>query len=68
MCGQRTRLRTDVDPPRFLDRTAIGGGGDIVSPPPGRLLVLTVVFLVVLLGNYDDTATARIVSRYGGFL
>ena len=67
MCGQRTRLRTDVDPPRFLDRTAIGGG-DIVSPLAARVLVLTVVFLVVLLGNYDDTATARIVSRYGGFL
>jgi len=29
----RTRPRTDVDPPRFLDRAAIGGGG-------GRLLVL----------------------------
>ena len=68
MCGgQWTRPRTDVDPPRFWDRTVIGGG-DIVSPLPGRLLVLTVVFLVVLLGNYDDTATARIVSRYGGFL
>jgi len=25
MCGLRTRPRTDVDPPRFLDRTAIGG-------------------------------------------
>jgi len=26
MCGLRTRPRTDVDPPRFLDRTAIGVG------------------------------------------
>jgi len=26
MCGLLTRPRTDVDPPRFLDRTAIGGG------------------------------------------
>jgi len=25
MCGLRTRSRADVDPPRFLDRTAIGG-------------------------------------------
>ena len=25
MCGLRTRQRTDVDPPRFLDRTAISG-------------------------------------------
>jgi len=27
MCQMRTRPRTDVDPPRFLDRTAIGGRG-----------------------------------------
>jgi len=26
MCGLRTRPRTDVDPPRFLDRSAIGAG------------------------------------------
>ena len=39
MCGLRTRPRTDVEPPRFLDQTAIGGEGDIVSPPPGRYLV-----------------------------
>ena len=39
MCGLRTRPRTDVDPPRFLDQTVIGGEGDIVSPPPGRYLV-----------------------------
>jgi len=26
MCGLRTRPRMDVDPPRFLDRTAIGAG------------------------------------------
>jgi len=26
MCGLRTRPRADVDPPRFLNRTAIGGG------------------------------------------
>jgi len=25
MCGLRTRPRTDVDPPRFLDLTAVGG-------------------------------------------
>ena len=31
MCGLLTRPRTDVDPPRFLDRTAIGGVGDISS-------------------------------------
>jgi len=34
----RTHPRTDVDPPRFLDRTAIGGR-HIVSLPPGRYLV-----------------------------
>jgi len=39
MCGLRTRPpRTDVDPPRFLDRTAIGGL-HIVSRPSGRYLV-----------------------------
>jgi len=26
MCGLRTRPRADLDPPQFLDRTAIGGG------------------------------------------
>jgi len=26
MCGLWTRLWTDVDPPQFLDQTAIGGG------------------------------------------
>ena len=26
ICGLRTRRRTDVDPPRFLDRTVIGAG------------------------------------------
>jgi len=35
-CGLRTRPRTDVDPPRFLDRTAIDRG-HIVSPPPGAI-------------------------------
>ena len=41
LCGLRTRPRTDVDPPRFLARTAIGGGissrsprGDILSHEP----------------------------------
>ena len=44
MCGLRTRPRTDVDPPRFLDRTAIGGGGrHIVSPPPARYLAIVCV-------------------------
>jgi len=37
-CGLRTRSQTDVDPPRFLYRAAIGRG-DIVPPPPGRYLV-----------------------------
>ena len=36
--GLRTSPRTDIDPPRFLDRTAVGGR-HIVSPPPGRNLV-----------------------------
>ena len=29
MCGLRTRPRTDVDPPRFLDRTAVGPPGQV---------------------------------------
>jgi len=32
----RTHPQTDVDPPRFLDRTVICGG-QIVSPPPGAI-------------------------------
>ena len=43
ICGLRTRPRTDVDPPRFSDLTAIGGGGHIVSPPPGRYPVFSTV-------------------------
>ena len=39
MCGLRTRPRTDVDRPPFLDRTAIGGGRHIVSPSPGDTLL-----------------------------
>ena len=31
MCGMRACPRTDVDRPRFLDRTAIGGGSGISS-------------------------------------
>ena len=38
MCGLRTRPRTDVDPPRFLDRSAIGGR-HIVSPSRRYLAV-----------------------------
>ena len=38
MCGLRTRPRTDVDPPRFLDRTAIGGAYRLAVP--GRYLVV----------------------------
>jgi len=34
MCRLRTRPRTDVDPPRFLDRTAIGGGHIVSSRCP----------------------------------
>ena len=37
MCGLRTRPRTDVDPPRFVNRTAIGVR-HIASPPPKRTL------------------------------
>jgi len=37
MCGLRTRPRTDVDPPRFLDRTAIGGGGAYRLAAPGAI-------------------------------
>ena len=33
MCGERTRPRTDVDPPRVELPSA--GGGHIVSPPRG---------------------------------
>jgi len=35
MCGLRTGPRTDVDPQRFLDRTAIGGGGISSRRPRG---------------------------------
>jgi len=37
MCGLRTRSRTDVDPPRFLDRTAIGGRGISSRRPRGDI-------------------------------
>ena len=38
MCGLRTRPRTDVDPPRFLDRTAIdGGAGAYRLAAPGAI-------------------------------
>jgi len=46
MCGLRTRpRRTDVDPPRFLYRTAIGRG-HIVSLPRGDSL--SVIFIADL--------------------
>jgi len=41
MCGLQTRPWTDVDPPRFLDRTAIDRG-HIISPSPGRYLVTAI--------------------------
>ena len=37
MCGLRTRPRTDVDPPRFLDRTAIGVRGISSRRPRPRV-------------------------------
>ena len=40
MCGLRTRPRTDVDSPRFLDRTAIGGGISSRRPRGDTLLRL----------------------------
>jgi len=41
MCGLRTRLRTDVDPPRCLPPSNCRrrGGGHIIAPPPGRFIV-----------------------------
>jgi len=41
MCGLRTRPRTDVDPPRFLDRTAIGGAYRLAAP--GRYLIIIII-------------------------
>ena len=64
MCGLRTRPWTDVDPLRFLDRTAIGvGGGHIVSPPPGGYLVCSVFFPNVCAASRDIRHTLK-VSRY----
>ena len=37
ICGLRTRPRTDVDPPRFSDLTAIGGGGAYRLAAPGAI-------------------------------
>ena len=39
MCGLRTHPQTDVDPPRFLDGTAIGGGGISSRRPRGDTLL-----------------------------
>ena len=58
MRGLRTRPRTDVDPPRFLDRTAIGGG--ISSRRRrGRYLVPPRTFLSVRLCCEDIDECAR---------
>jgi len=45
MCGLRTGPRTDVDLPRFLDRTDIGRG-HIVSPQPGRYLLPIIIIII----------------------
>jgi len=67
MCGLRTRPRTDVDPPRFLDRTSVGGG-HIVSPPPARYLVSAAVS-TVCVGNGDaDDPTDRSDGQSGPLL
>ena len=49
MCGLRTRPRTDVDLPRFLDRTAIGGD---IGPSSRRLGAI-----LCLLGDRSDAAS-----------
>ena len=48
MCGLRTRPRTDVDPPRFLDRTAIDGGGILSCPQCDTLLIKVFVFNLIV--------------------
>ena len=45
MCELRTRPRTDVDLPRFLDRTAIGGGISSRRPRGDTLLLNRVAAL-----------------------
>jgi len=40
MCRMRTRLRTDVDPPRFLPPSDCCRRGHIVSPLPGDTLLV----------------------------
>jgi len=42
MCGLRTRPRTNVDPPRFLDRTAIGVGAYRLAAPGAISCLLTI--------------------------
>ena len=60
MCGLRTRPRTDVDPPRFLDRTAIGGGGrHIVSPPPARYLASVCVRVTFGLESFPGVSCSE---------
>ena len=44
MCVLRIRPRTGVDPPRFLDRTAISGGHIVLPPPGGGQYLVTVCF------------------------
>ena len=56
MCGLRTRpRRTDVDPPRFLYRTAIGRG-HIVSLPRGDSLS------VIFIANLYQSSKIKFVS------
>jgi len=67
MCGLRTRPRTDVDPPRFLDRTGIGVG---ISSRHNRddtffLLLLLLLFTTTIMVSWDfiSGAAARSVQR-----
>jgi len=58
MCGLLTRPQTDINPPRFLDRTAIGGRG--VSPSrPGAIRCFFSSFTCVDVFNVLCTVRDR---------
>jgi len=57
MCGLRTRPRSDVDPPRLLDRTAIVGGR---FAAPGAIACLLPNLLTRLLTKSSSQRTSEL--------